>query len=523
MISILTKFLFPLGKCTELGTSTNGISYEELAPHKQMGNGSSQSIVLGPPRLQNSYPIHSGYQYQRGVPKYVHPQNRVLPKPVAGQRLRSTDNGSILQTAGTIRGQRQDSNGREDNVDSEVMGILRRRSEMIEKENDCYHHMNLRNHRMFHSDPDIARRVSPEGYTIEEISDSYGNRRSSGGGAAVRASKLKYKKKQRAPDPPPTGNSLPRHMDRKPQSRNIEDRKNQKNLPCKCVNKNRAPQPPAIVVHPPPPPPLPSAVTTRTKTGSPTCSKSPSNQSVKSPSITRAVECHDSKPNYEKNVHPLEKWRNCRSTGDIRIDEQESASPSRTTVFDSKKVSESQGKLPSYLPPKPDPFQREIQAVTKKIAESRQEKPSNEMVRQTEKTTALKNISDNKQNTPSSPPKFYFADTEVFKKDNPCSKVDSTTNNIKMNTRAFQSENFVKTSSDTTELNGRRPKELAQERTTIDEIVPSLQRFSPGRQRCKTSSKVTSPTPQQKAEKGWDELSKNIYNKQDDDSDIDIR
>lgn len=481
-----------------------------------MGNGSSQSIVLGPSRLQTSYSMHNGYQYQRGVPKYIHPQNRVLPKPVAGQRLRSTDNGSILQTAGTIRGQRRDSNDREENGDSEVMGILRRRSEMIEKENDCYRLANFRNHRMFHSDPDITRRVSPEGHAVEEMTDSYGNRRSSGGGAAVRASKLKYKKKQRAPDPPPTGSSLPRQMDRRSQNRSIEERRNQKNLPCKCVNKTKAPQPPPIVVHPPPPPPLPSSVTTRTKISSSPTTKSPSDQQATSPSVTRAVECHDNKPSYEKNVHPLEKWRNCRSTGDIRIDEEESPSGSRTTIFDSKKVSDSQNKLASYLPQKPDPFQKEIQAVTKKIAESRQEKTPNET--KTSEKVIHKNGPDGKQNTPNSPPKFYFADTGVFKKENTNSKVDSKPNGLKLSVNSTPSDNVVKSSSSIPQT---RP--VGKECTTVDEVVPSLQRFSPGRQRCKPSSRVSTPTLTQKAEKGWDELSKNIYNKQDDDSDIDIR
>lgn len=496
----------------------------------KMGNGSSQSVVLGPSRLQtHPYPMHNGYQYQRGVPKYVHPQNRVLPKPVAGQRLRTTDNGSILQSAGTIRGQRRDSNGREENADPEVMGILRKRSEMIEKENDCCHRLNFRNRRMFHSDPDIARRVSPEGYAAEEVTDSYSNKRSSsGGGAASRASKQKYKKKQRAPDPPPSENgllSLPCQIDRRPQNRSMEERRNLRNSPCKCINKNKAPQPPSIIVHPPPPPPLPSSVTTRTKIGSPPTKNMPKDLSARPitrvPSITRAVECHDNKPSYEKNVHPLERWRNCRSSGDIRFDEQE-PSGSRTTIFDSKKLADSHTKIPSYLPQKPDPFQKEIQAVTKLIAENRQDKPTVESKSQMEKNSSAKNAS-NKQIRSNSPPKFYFADTEVFKKENTNCKIDTTQTDSKMS--ANGAESLLKSSNSSQPKKHYLSVDPPQECTTTDEIVPSLQRFSPGRLRFKPSSRASTPTTQQKAEKSWDELSKNVYNnnKQEDDSDIDIR
>lgn len=491
-----------------------------------MGNGTSQSVILGPPRLQTSqYPMHNGYQYQRPVPKYVHPQNRVLPKPVAGQRLRSTDNGSILHAAGTIRGLRRDSNGKEENVDPEVMGILKRRSEMIEKENDCYLQTNLRNHRMFYSDPDIAaRRASPEGYSVEEMTDRYSNRRSSGGGAASRASKLKYKKKQKAPEPPPSENSLLRQMGRRSQNRNMEERINQKNSPCRCINKSKAPQPPAIVVHPPPPPPLPSNVTTRTKISASPTRKSPSNPSTRSPSVTRAVECHDNKPSYEKNLHPLERWRNCRSSGDVRIDEEESMSGSRTTVFDSKNLSDNQNKMPSYLPQKPDPFQKEIRAVTKKIAENRHEKPVSETTPQTSKNTLVKNLSKNSPIRANSPPKFYFADTGVFKKEMTNQKAGTTQHDSKLPVNCTES---VIKPPNTSELKKQYlSADLSKEcTTTTNEVVPSLQRFSPGRLRYKPSSTASTPTPQHRTEKSWDELSKNVYNKnkQDDDSDIDVR
>ncbi|XP_035218150.1 uncharacterized protein LOC118191459, partial [Stegodyphus dumicola] len=508
-------------KCVIFEKSTDESSDGELTSDVQMGNGSSQSIVLGSPRLQASYPIRNGYHYQRGVPKYVHPQNRVLPKPIAGQRLRSTDNGSILQTAGTIRGQRRDDNNKEDNTDSEMMGILRKRSEMIEKENDCYHHLNLRNHRLFHSDPDIARRNGPSSYAVEETADIYGNRRFCGGGAAVRASKLKYKKKARAPDPPPTGSSLTKQFEKRPQNNHSGDeRQNQKNSPCKCLNKTKAPQPPAIVIHPPPPPPLPTTVTTRTKTN--TLQTSNSNGTSRSPSVTRAVECHEPKPNYEKNVHPLEKWRNYRSTGDIRLDEENEFPASRTTVFDSRKLSESQSKIPSYLPQRPDPFQKEIQAVTKKIAESKLASSDNTDT----KMDKIESSNDNKkENKTVSPPKFYFADTGVFKSRNSNQKSDST--GAKFHSTASekttQSANVQKNCNSQNEANEKRNRDVPQECTTVDEIVPSLQRFSPGRRRFKSPSRSSTPTPLQKAEKEWEKLSKNVFHKQDDDSDIDIR
>ncbi|XP_054719579.1 uncharacterized protein LOC129229319 [Uloborus diversus] len=470
-----------------------------------MGNGSSQSIVLGPPRLQATCPVRNGYHYQRGgVPKYVHPQNRVLPKPVAGQRLRSTDNGSILQTAGTIRGQRRDSLGREEEGgDPEVMGILRKRSEIIEKENDCYRQFNLRNHRMFHSDPDIARRPDSSGYQ----EDGFNNRRQSG--AAARASKLKCKKKARAPEPP--GDSLLR--DRR-QQQSEEERMNQKN--CRCINKSKAPQPPAIVVHPPPPPPLPNSVTTRTKIN---CNDrlQKGEVSSRSPSVTRSVECHENRTSYEKNVHPLEKWRNYRSTGDVRIDEQdEPLHGSRTTVFDSKKLSDSQTKLPSHLPHRPDPFQKEIQAVTKKIAETRKDN----LPAATDKVSPAKNAAPPvKQNT-NSPPKFYFADTGVFKMGNANSKTDSSAITNKPLTKYTLSEN--KQTVESSQRKNTDSRDLPQQCTTIDEIVPSLQRFSPARRRYKSPTRNSGLSSQQNAEKEWEDLSRNLCNKTED-SDIDIR
>ncbi|CAL1290348.1 unnamed protein product [Larinioides sclopetarius] len=505
--------------CSEFRAFTKTYSSEPVELDTEMGNGSSHSIVLGPPRFQSSdFSSRNGYQHDhRGIPKYAHPQNRVLPKPIAGQRLRSTDNGSILQTAGTIRGQRRDSGGKEEHIDPEMMGILRRRSEMIEKENDCYHHLNLRNHRLFHSDPNIARRPgSGGGYTNEDFQEAYTNRRSCNGGAAVRASKLKYKKKTRAPDPPPPGNCYPR----RPQGSydDSRDRKNANGLACKCISKPKAPQPPAIVIHPPPPPPMPNSVTTRTKIGSPpstsrseteTSGRSQAEKTSRSPPITRAVECQGSKNTYEKNIHPLEKWRNCRSTGDIRIDEEDERPASRTTVFDSKKLSENQSKIPSYLPQRPDPFQKEIQAVTKKIAESRQQ------VSSPDENTSKNQSPDAKPKETSSPPKFYFADPGVFK---PISKSGpSEKHNEKTTTTS--SEGFLKSDSARKDSGERR----SNENTTVDEIVPSLQRFSPARRRFKIPSGNTTPTPQQKAEKEWDHLSKSLFHKQDGDSDIDVR
>ncbi|GFY49669.1 uncharacterized protein TNIN_279821 [Trichonephila inaurata madagascariensis] len=510
--------------CSELQGFTKTSSSEFVESDVEMGNGSSHSIVLGPPRFQSSdYPIRNGYHpdHRGGVPKYVHPQNRVLPKPVAGQRLRSTDNGSILQTAGTIRGQRRDSGDKEEHVDPEVMGILRRRSEMIEKENDCYHHLNLRNHRLFHSDPNIARRPSPCGYANDDMSEGYTNRRSCNGGAAGRASKLKYKKKSRAPDPPPLDNSFPRRPQSLYAQEESRERKPPNGLTCKCINKPRAPQPPAIVVHPPPPPPMPSSVvTTRTKIGSPTASsrtnkempsRSQDETPTKSPHITRAVESQVNRMTYEKKIHPLEKWRNCRSTGDIRIDEEEEPSTSRTTIFDSKKISDSQSKLPSYLPQRPDPFQKEIQAVTKKIAESRQQdnSPSEEALQKSSKLTKP----DTKTSESNSKPKFYFADPTVFKANS------KTEHSEKLKDKKSNSEGVSKS-----DYSRKESGELQiHENTTVDEIVPSLQRFSPARRRFKLSSGSSTPTPQQKAEKEWDHLSKSLFNKQDAESDIDVR
>ncbi|XP_015907230.1 uncharacterized protein [Parasteatoda tepidariorum] len=506
----------------EFGRPFEESSTKTLGTDDQMGNGTSQSIILGSPRFQSSvYSTRNGYYDNRGVPKYVHPQNRVLPQPIAGQRLRSTDNGSILQTAGTIRGQRRGSTSNDDRTDPEMMGILRKRSELIEKDEDCYHQFNLRNHRLFHSDPNISRRPVPNGYE-EDPPEMYSNRRSCTGGAAVRTSKMKYKKKARAPDPPPSGNSLPRQLERK--SPNIQKDGNGRNMACKCIGKSKAPQPPAIVVHPPPPPPLPSMVTTRTMVNVSHHSKSQSELLSRSPYVTRAVASRDSKMGYEKNVHPLEKWRNCRSSGDVRIDEQDESSPSRTTVFDSRKIPESQTKVPSYLPHRPDPFQKEIQAVTQKIAQSRQtetESPVTTARNENLPQSSTDITPNSKSRETTSPPKFYFADVEIFKMGS--KKTDlNPSEDVKQSDKRSSVEETSKFPA--LRIEDRQLPSSKHDSTNVDEIVPSLQRFSPARKRFKSPSRSSTPSYQQNGqEKDWDSLLQNMQSKNSIESEIDLR
>lgn len=485
----------------------------------EMGNGSSQSIVLGPPKPLG-FPVRGDMRYQRGKPKYAQPHNRVLPKPVAGQRLRCTDNGNILHNIGTIRGLKHTSCGiRDDNedVDPEMMEILRKRSELTEKEQTCYHQFNLRNHRLFHSDPDIAR-SRPTSYSPEGITP--GGQRRSGGGVAVRASKLRYRKKSKAPEPP-SGNSLPRQFERMSQPTNSEIRsasQERKGL-CRCVNntpdwkpKTRAPPPPhnSAGDTPPPPPPLPSSPTSHA-VGGISQENSVTRTTHGGPSVTRITDAAQSRIlGYEKNIHPLSKWRNNRSAGDLRI-EEECTAESRTTVFDSKShLNGSEMKKSALLTCEPDAFQKEIVAVTKKIAENRQ---------QSENKSSSK-ISPPRSSCPesSSPKQYYFCDAGAFKSSSP-NKASSSV-------------------ADESTWSTPEPNSPSRKLCTADVTVHSPADVSLTREKPKTPEKVTSPPEStekfpsdvsptaslnRKRRAEWEALHESLIQKNEDGSDIDIR
>lgn len=473
-----------------------------------MGNGSSQSIVLGPPKPLG-LPVRGDMRYHRGKPKYAQPHNRVLPKPVAGQRLRCTDNGNILHNAGTIRGLRHTSGIiRDDHEDGDpqMMEILRKRSELAEKEDTCYHQFNLRNHRLFHSDPDITR-SKPATYCQEGITP--GGQRRSGGGVAMRASKLRYRKKSRAPEPP-NGNSLPRQFERISQPTNSEMRsasQERKNL-CRCVNstpdwkpKNRAPQPPhnSAADPPPPPPPLPSNSTSHAICGF-SQDSGVTRTTHGGPSVTRITDAAQSRiQGYEKNIHPLSKWRNNRSAGDLRAEEE---GDSRTTVFDSKAhLSGSEIKKPPLLNSEPDAFQKEIVAVTKKIAENRQQSEVRNSPT-TPKSTCQPH---------SSPRQYYFCDAGAFK-----SSSSNKGSNAEESTWSTPEPSSPSRKICTADVTVHSPADVSltreKQKRNVDNKTPP-------------DSNEKSPTASlnRKRHDEWEALHESLIQKNEDESDIDLR
>ncbi|XP_067137874.1 uncharacterized protein [Centruroides vittatus] len=138
-----------------------------------MGSATSHGIQLTPVKTNT---FHTPYHYHgRKINRFAHPHNRVLPPPVAGQRLRSTDNGSILQEKGTIRGQRAGGSPQPSDIDSEFLAVLQKRSDKL-----------TNNHQL----------RSEKWQSISDPNISYSLKNSETNG------KLKSKKKNRAPEPP---------------------------------------------------------------------------------------------------------------------------------------------------------------------------------------------------------------------------------------------------------------------------------------------------------------------------------
>ncbi|GIZ03624.1 uncharacterized protein CEXT_242331 [Caerostris extrusa] len=82
----------------------SGMSRRSLK--KSMGNSHSQSVSRFTPSLLNGNQKEGRGKKFNGA-KFASPENRVLPVPSnVSQRLRSTDNGNILQNGGTISGRK---------------------------------------------------------------------------------------------------------------------------------------------------------------------------------------------------------------------------------------------------------------------------------------------------------------------------------------------------------------------------------------------------------------------------------
>lgn len=251
---------------------------------------------------------------------------------------------------------------------------------------------------MFYSDPDISRTKQTSSYSPEVPENGTGNRRISGG-AAARANKLKQKKKSRAPEPPPAlADSYHGHFQRRAQSSSdLTVNKQPGGQDCKCVipewkPKNRAPPPPPA---PPEPPPMPTFAAQNRLYNKETASFERSWNSGKTLPGDRNRSSANSVTPHRKEP--------------IRSDQREKPfSENRTTVFNSKAdLSMNHSKKPALLQQRPDPFQKEIEEVTKKIAQNKSmnvEGNSGDHQKDVRKTNA--------------PPKqYYFSDKDLCKAD----------------------------------------------------------------------------------------------------------
>ncbi|XP_023232169.1 uncharacterized protein LOC111632047 [Centruroides sculpturatus] len=224
-----------------------------------MGNSSSHSVQLAQTRL-------SLCTEETKNKRYASPENKVLPPPISGQRLRSTDNGSILHNGGTI-------SGRKNKLNISETDLVKATSRKCDSKP-------IYGHRKSHSDPDIIRRMMASSDMGDQEIDNHNNRKSI---IAISPSKAKIKsrKKIRAPEPP-LSSSLPRDLNRfslKNDAYNgIYERKNSD-----CYLPS---------IPPPPPPP---------------------DYNNKDDEKTKNIS------NYEKNRRSLDKWRLSKNARDEKL------------------------------------------------------------------------------------------------------------------------------------------------------------------------------------------------------------
>lgn len=221
-------------------------------------------------------------RWSGGATKFASPENRVLPPPVAGQRLRTTDNGHILLNGGTISGRKlamlaQQRERRNESFEDEDYGRDLNESSETPDTSTSNSQM-LYGHKKSHSDPDIVHSM------IRNDIGGDDDRNLSKSIIAVSPSKAKIKsrKKSRAPEPP-LSNTLPRDLDRIPMFGHYRKSgrlkgKNDQIAPIK----SKSPAPP-----PPPPPNGPNATDQQS-----------------------AV--------YEKNKRGVTRWKISKSSSDLR-------------------------------------------------------------------------------------------------------------------------------------------------------------------------------------------------------------
>uniref|UniRef100_A0A2R5LEE8 Putative pre-mrna-splicing factor cwc22 n=1 Tax=Ornithodoros turicata TaxID=34597 RepID=A0A2R5LEE8_9ACAR len=277
--------------------------------------------------------------------KQATPGPRLLPQPVPeGTRLlRSTDNGHILQSGGTISGRRPRSlHGDDDDDSADLLRVLQRRRSLLDNDETG----RLSGSRKAHSDPDIVRSVLAED-GVDDYDDDDDDDDDSVGptGRSIIAespskAKIRSKKKAKAPEPPFGADSST--LSRDENMPNGDGREEPKKVSSKYrsrrpESKSPAPSPPGRGPEgiPPPPPPPPDYNSDETD-----MSKNVSG--------------------YEKNRRPVEKWK--LSKGETKPEE----SGSRGRASD-RHSSEGSSSNSAHFIPNGD-LQEELRAATKRRA-----------------------------------------------------------------------------------------------------------------------------------------------------------
>ncbi|GIY17431.1 uncharacterized protein CDAR_1881 [Caerostris darwini] len=227
--------------------------------------------------------------------KFASPENRVLPVPSnISQRLRSTDNGNILQNGGTISGRKIPLACPE----SELVQLLQKKCQTLQPTAEKTSMQTMYGHRKSHSDPDIVRMMMSENDNDSDEDDSDSEERGEPEGNFCKRSiiavspskaKIKSRKKKRAPEPP-LSNTLPRSLGRMPSHyQEGAQRPNSSHAHYDYHDTPRRPLPPIPPEEMPPPPPPPPPDYNR------------SSDDVRN--------CRALSKNYEKNRRTVDKWK----------------------------------------------------------------------------------------------------------------------------------------------------------------------------------------------------------------------
>lgn len=263
-----------------------------------MGNSHSQSSRFTPSVLNGS----NKEPKEGRKSKFASPENRVLPvtSHVVPQRLRSTDNGNILQNGGTISGRKAHFIPVSD-PEPEFVQLLhsKKNHHASPVPSESISFQMLHGHRKSHSDPDIVRMMMAEnGNDSDEDYSDNEERCETDGNFSQRSiiavspskAKIKSRKKKRAPEPPQS-NTLPRTLNRLPQYK--DERPGSSHSTYEYTETPRRPLPPIPPEEMPPPPPPPP------------------------PDYNRGSDDFPLKgvsKNYEKNRRTVDKWKFSKQT-----------------------------------------------------------------------------------------------------------------------------------------------------------------------------------------------------------------